>query len=202
MRSFLERALRSRCGLVESVGSVEEAMGFQARVHFDLIILDIALPGKSGIERGEIDQADADAAEAHGETRTESERSILPQFIRPLTEAQKQAAVQARLSALKYAEAKNVSDTHGGDHATPAPAHAERAPAPAKAEHHDPEPAPVRKAESHPAPVRAAAPTPKPAPKPKVVLARAAPSDTHAARATMVSSKRAPAKPAAPLTPI
>ncbi|MCB1955232.1 MAG: sigma-54-dependent Fis family transcriptional regulator [Rhodocyclaceae bacterium] len=50
MRSFLERALRSRCGLVESVGSVEEAMGFQARVHFDLIILDIALPGKSGID--------------------------------------------------------------------------------------------------------------------------------------------------------
>ncbi|MCB1885962.1 MAG: carbonic anhydrase family protein [Rhodocyclaceae bacterium] len=141
---------------------------------------------------------DRSEPEAHGETRTESERSILPQFIRPLTEAQKQAAVQARLSALKYAEAKNVSDTHGGDHATPAPAHAERAPAPAKAEHHDPEPAPVRKAESHPAPVRAAAPTPKPAPKPKVVLARAAPSDTHAARATKVSSKRAPAKPAEP----
>ncbi len=50
MRSFLERALTSRCGLVESVGSVEAAAGLQARVHFDLIILDIALPGKSGIE--------------------------------------------------------------------------------------------------------------------------------------------------------
>ncbi len=50
MRSFLERALASRCGLVEAVGSVEQAAALQARVHFDLIILDIALPGKSGID--------------------------------------------------------------------------------------------------------------------------------------------------------
>ena len=50
MRSFLERALRNRCGLVEAVASVELAAGLQSRVHFDLIVLDIALPGMSGID--------------------------------------------------------------------------------------------------------------------------------------------------------
>lgn len=50
MRSFLQRALAERCGAVESTGSVEEAESMLARAHFDLIILDIALPGKSGVE--------------------------------------------------------------------------------------------------------------------------------------------------------
>jgi len=50
MRNFLERALKSRCGLVEAVGDVERATQLMARLHFDLIVLDIALPGKSGIE--------------------------------------------------------------------------------------------------------------------------------------------------------
>lgn len=50
MRSFLERSLKSRCGLVEAVGDVEHATQLMARLHFDLIVLDISLPGKSGIE--------------------------------------------------------------------------------------------------------------------------------------------------------
>ena len=50
MRSFLERALKSRCGLVEAVGDVEHAAQLMARLHFDLIVLDISLPGKSGVE--------------------------------------------------------------------------------------------------------------------------------------------------------
>jgi DNA-binding NtrC family response regulator len=50
MRNFLERALRSRCGRVEAASSVEEAVEWMARLHFDLVILDIALPGKTGIE--------------------------------------------------------------------------------------------------------------------------------------------------------
>ncbi len=50
MRSFLERALQARCGAVEVAANVEQAIGMMARLHFDLIILDIALPGKSGIE--------------------------------------------------------------------------------------------------------------------------------------------------------
>lgn len=49
MRSFLERALRSRCGLVETAPDVEQAVELMSRQHFDLLILDIALPGKSGM---------------------------------------------------------------------------------------------------------------------------------------------------------
>lgn len=50
MRSFLERALRTRCGQVHAAASAEEAAECMARLHFDLIVLDIALPGKSGID--------------------------------------------------------------------------------------------------------------------------------------------------------
>lgn len=50
MRSFLERALKRRCGAVETAENVERAAELMARMHFDLIVLDIALPGKSGIE--------------------------------------------------------------------------------------------------------------------------------------------------------
>jgi len=50
MRSFLERALKPRCGMVEVAADVESATRLMARLHFDLLILDIALPGKSGIE--------------------------------------------------------------------------------------------------------------------------------------------------------
>jgi DNA-binding NtrC family response regulator len=50
MRSFLGRALAPRCGMVEVAPDVEQAMQLMARLHFDLIVLDIALPGKSGIE--------------------------------------------------------------------------------------------------------------------------------------------------------
>lgn len=49
MRSFLERALKSRCGLVEVAPDVEHAVRLMERLHFDLLILDIALPGKSGM---------------------------------------------------------------------------------------------------------------------------------------------------------
>ncbi|WP_018989252.1 sigma-54-dependent transcriptional regulator [Aromatoleum toluclasticum] len=50
MRSFLERALKPRCGLVETAPDAEHAMRLMARLHFDLLILDIALPGKSGLD--------------------------------------------------------------------------------------------------------------------------------------------------------
>src|SRR5574343_746712 len=50
MLSFLQRALASRCGSVEGAGSVEEARPMLQRRRFDLIILDIALPGLSGID--------------------------------------------------------------------------------------------------------------------------------------------------------
>ncbi|HRD33940.1 MAG TPA: sigma-54 dependent transcriptional regulator [Rhodocyclaceae bacterium] len=50
MRTFLSRALALRGYAVEIAGSAEEAAQKLAQKHFDLIILDIALPGKTGIE--------------------------------------------------------------------------------------------------------------------------------------------------------
>lgn len=50
MRSFLERALKARCGQVAVAGNVEDAAEMMAQLHFDLIVLDISLPGKTGIE--------------------------------------------------------------------------------------------------------------------------------------------------------
>ncbi len=50
MRSFLDRALKARCGRVQTAANVEDAAELMARLHFDLIVLDISLPGKSGIE--------------------------------------------------------------------------------------------------------------------------------------------------------
>jgi DNA-binding NtrC family response regulator len=50
MRSFLSRALGTRCGLVETAADADEAARLVERYHFDLIVLDIALPGKSGVE--------------------------------------------------------------------------------------------------------------------------------------------------------
>jgi DNA-binding NtrC family response regulator len=50
MRSFLSRALATRCGLVETAADAEEAAQLVERYHFDVIVLDIALPGKNGVE--------------------------------------------------------------------------------------------------------------------------------------------------------
>lgn len=58
MRSFLQRALTPRCARVEVAADVEQARSLMDRQHFDLLILDIALPGKSGIEwLGELREA-------------------------------------------------------------------------------------------------------------------------------------------------
>ncbi|MCP4595553.1 sigma-54 dependent transcriptional regulator [Neptuniibacter sp.] len=50
MRSFLQKALHKRFALVEVAGSVEEAEELRKRCHFDLLIVDIKLPGRSGME--------------------------------------------------------------------------------------------------------------------------------------------------------
>ncbi len=50
MRNFLGRALESRCGMVKTAASAEDGARLVEENHFDLIILDITLPGKSGIE--------------------------------------------------------------------------------------------------------------------------------------------------------
>ena len=50
MVSFLQRALAARCGSVDTAGSVEDAMPLLRRRLYDLVVLDIALPGRSGID--------------------------------------------------------------------------------------------------------------------------------------------------------
>lgn len=50
MRRFLQRGLSKHFGLVELVENVEEAESLRRRCHFDLIISDIQLPGKSGVD--------------------------------------------------------------------------------------------------------------------------------------------------------
>ncbi len=49
MRNFLEKTLAPRVGDVRSAASAEEADALVRRHRFDLLILDIALPGKSGL---------------------------------------------------------------------------------------------------------------------------------------------------------
>ncbi|HEY6133526.1 MAG TPA: response regulator, partial [Rubrivivax sp.] len=50
MLHFLEKSLRPRVGLVHAAASAEEADVLLARHRFDLVVLDIALPGKSGLD--------------------------------------------------------------------------------------------------------------------------------------------------------
>ncbi|MFA0088008.1 sigma-54-dependent transcriptional regulator [Vibrio sp. 10N.261.51.F12] len=50
MQTVLKKALRKAFGHVETAGSVEEAEELRLKHHYDLIILDINLPGRSGIE--------------------------------------------------------------------------------------------------------------------------------------------------------
>ena len=50
IRSFLQKGLDSRFGLIEVAGDVETANELRKRCHFDLIIADIRLPGRSGVE--------------------------------------------------------------------------------------------------------------------------------------------------------
>lgn len=49
MRNFLAKTLKPRCGQVMAVGSAEQADELARAHRFDLVILDITLPGKSGI---------------------------------------------------------------------------------------------------------------------------------------------------------
>lgn len=50
MRNFLQRTLSDRCAVLEVAGSAEEAEALRLRYHFDLLIIDIRLPGLSGLE--------------------------------------------------------------------------------------------------------------------------------------------------------
>jgi two-component system NtrC family response regulator len=50
IRSFLQKGLKNQFGLVEVAEDVDAAEALRQRCHFDLIIADIRLPGRSGVE--------------------------------------------------------------------------------------------------------------------------------------------------------
>jgi len=50
MRNFLKRALEKHCALVEVADGAESAEELRSRCHFDLLVVDIRLPGTSGVE--------------------------------------------------------------------------------------------------------------------------------------------------------
>ncbi|MGB0503361.1 MAG: response regulator, partial [Thalassolituus sp.] len=50
MQAILRKALGKRFAQVDTAGSIEEAEELRKVSHFDLLILDINLPGRSGIE--------------------------------------------------------------------------------------------------------------------------------------------------------
>lgn len=50
MRNFLKRALENRCALLEVSESAEAAEALRLRYHFDLLLVDIRLPGLSGLD--------------------------------------------------------------------------------------------------------------------------------------------------------
>ncbi len=50
MRNFLVKALAGRVGRVEACGSAEEGVLRMQRQHYDLLVLDITLPGQSGLQ--------------------------------------------------------------------------------------------------------------------------------------------------------
>jgi len=50
IRSFLQRGLQKYFSLVETAADVESAEKLRQRCHFDLIIADIRLPGRSGVD--------------------------------------------------------------------------------------------------------------------------------------------------------
>ena len=50
IRNFLQKGLEKVFGLVEVAEDVEEAEALRQRCNFDLIISDIRLPGKSGVD--------------------------------------------------------------------------------------------------------------------------------------------------------
>ncbi|WP_374674305.1 sigma-54-dependent transcriptional regulator [Ideonella sp.] len=63
MRSFLAKTLASRVGLVHTAASADEADGLVRRHRYDLVILDVAMPGRSGIAWLRQQRAEGNACE-------------------------------------------------------------------------------------------------------------------------------------------
>src|ERR1051325_8743290 len=63
IRSFLQRSLAKEYALVEAVENVEAAQQLRERLRFDALIVDISLPGRSGLEWVEALRREGDRSE-------------------------------------------------------------------------------------------------------------------------------------------
>ncbi|MDD2670272.1 MULTISPECIES: sigma-54 dependent transcriptional regulator [Zoogloea] len=127
MRSFLERALVNRGCTVAVAGSAEEGATHLAVRHFDLIVLDISLPGKSGLawlhelrDSGFAGEVILITAFADMETAIDALRAGASDFIlKPfrldqLLNALQRCFERARLATENYVLRRQVADLAGG----------------------------------------------------------------------------------------
>lgn len=129
IRSFLQKGLASRFGLIEVAEDVETANELRKRCHFDLIITDIRLPGGSGVdwiteirEQGSSTAVIFITAYADIDTAISALRAGATDFIiKPFRMAQMQASVERCLDKQKIQrenyvlrrEVKNYYDSAG-----------------------------------------------------------------------------------------
>lgn len=121
MRNFLVKTLAPSVGLVMDAGSAEDAELLLAHRRFDLAIVDITLPGKSGIELLKQLRADGHSAEvilitavADLEMAIEALRAGAGDFLlTPMRVTQVQSAV--RVSALYHDLAHDPDAGHGAE---------------------------------------------------------------------------------------
>lgn len=129
IRSFLQKGLASRFGLIEVAEDVETANELRKRCHFDLIITDIRLPGRSGVdwvtelrEQGSTTAVIFITAYADIDTAISALRAGATDFIiKPFRMAQMQASVERcldnqniqRENYVLRREVKNYYDSAG-----------------------------------------------------------------------------------------
>ncbi|UCB56400.1 MAG: sigma-54-dependent Fis family transcriptional regulator [Thiotrichales bacterium] len=110
IRSFLQKGLGSRFGLIEVAEDVDTANELRKRCHFDLIIADIRLPGRSGVEwvtelreQGSMTAVIFITAYADVETAISALRAGAADFImKPFRMEQIHASVERCLEKQKY----------------------------------------------------------------------------------------------------
>ncbi|MDX1434498.1 MAG: sigma-54 dependent transcriptional regulator [Gammaproteobacteria bacterium] len=125
MRNFLLKALEHDCALVEVADSVERAEALRQRYHFDLLIVDIRLPGRSGIEWLEDLRADGVrtdvivmTAYADLDTAISALRSGAADFLlKPFRLEQMMAAVRGCLERRRMARENFLLKRGSGGHA-------------------------------------------------------------------------------------
>ncbi len=129
MVNFIRRALEVRCGSVHAAGSVEDAEPLVAQQRFDLIVLDISLPGMSGVnwlkqlrERGVNSEVILMTAFADVETAIDALRAGASDFLlKPFSLAQlinsaRRAFERARLEAENWVLRREVASHASRSH--------------------------------------------------------------------------------------